>query len=545
MPRVILINNQNNFDLFQASSSSNLTDKFEVKNAIIENSVPMEEKYTVEYFEGALNKEKNRLQKLCEEWTEIQLQDNITDDIRYQINQAVGQTTMLITKKFKKFHDLISLCRRNNDDTLITCMDLHGFWDMTYIEVKDCDSRFAKLEELRARCWKNDQSSVAMSTRPKEKIVAAKTVTPTRKSSLRASAILSDKKKKTIVIQDNEKNPQETINVNNNECITPCITNKRASVFTRSSDVTHSKRFLKISTNYTHSTSTPISVNATSNISNHLSTPLIAMKISQLYDKSMMLLNDTMLQITPERRLSSVEKSERSRNNSLRMKLARKTSLNDYLTLMKSSDKELHIDQNSETSSKKIDGSDDSNERIHIEGKSSSGSDNSVQTVIEKITYEKNSTFRLSSPSIDSVKIPAEDKRSVKGSSLNKSLKIKSLGRSPRNSIVNKIKSFGCIPDTVNISSISHKASLIYDGNVSSTTPSTDRVSKKRNSSIKGNRTCNRTVISDDTPKVNRKIETVNFNFMHLAISSLFLYTFLFVSYLINIENLFYLDILT
>lgn len=526
------------FDLFQTSDSSDLTDKLAIKDSMIENPA-VEEKYTVEYFEGALNKEKNRLKKLCEEWTEIQLQDDITEDIRYQINQAVGQTTMLITKKFKKFHDLILLCGRNNDGTLVTCMDLHGFWDTMYIEVKDCDSRFAKLEKLRARYWKEEQSSVAISIRPKEKIVTAKTVTPAGKSSLRASAFLS-KKKKSAKIQDNEKNPRKTINMNNNECITPYITSKRGSIFTRSSNVTRNKRYLEIS-NYVY-TSTPISVNATSNNSNQLSTPLIAMKVSQLYDKSIILFNDTTLQVTPEQtlRLSSGEKSERSRSNSLRMKLARKTGLNDYLIMTKSFNKELHIDRNSETSSKKINRSDDSNE--HIREKSNSGTDSSVQTVIEKTIYEKNS--RLSSSSIDTVKISTEDKRSVKGFSSNKSLKIKSFGRSPRHSIVDKIKSSVCIPDTVNISPISRKASLIRDRNISSTiTPSTDRVPKKRNSSIKRN--YNRTIILDSTPKVNRKIETVNFNLMYLAISSLFLYLFLFVFYLINIENLFCLDILT
>lgn len=500
-----------------------MTDKHAIKDPIIENpGMPMEEKYTVKYFENALNKEKNRLQKLCEEWTEIQLQDDITEDIRYQINQAVGQTTMLITKKFKKFHNLISFCERNSDDTLITCMDLHGFWDTMYIEVKDCDSRFAKLEKLRARCWKEDQLSVTISPRPKEKIVTTKKITPA--SLPRTSAILSERKKKMAEIQD-KKNSQETINMNTkcSECITPYIINKRSSVFTRSSNVTRSKRLLEISTNCMY-TSTPIPVNATSNTSvNQISTPLIAMKVSQLYDKSMMLFSDMTLQPTPERTLrlsSSVEKSERPRSNSLRMKLARRISSNDYLTMMKSSDKEMHIDRNSETSSKEINRS-DSNERI--EGKSSSGTDSSGQTVIEKTMCDKNITFRLSSP-IDSAKIPAEDKKSVKGSSSNKSSKIKSFGKSSGCSIVNKIKNSVCIPDTVNISPILHKSSLIHNGNISSTTPSLDRIErrslpKKRNLSIK--RACNKTLISDVTPKVNRRIETVNFNLMYIAISSL------------------------
>jgi len=94
----------------------------------------------VQYFKRVLSEEKNRLQILCEKWTESQSQDDITEDIRYRIHQAIGQTILLIKEKFKQFYSLILDCERDDSDVLVTCMDLHGFWDMMYIEAKDCNS---------------------------------------------------------------------------------------------------------------------------------------------------------------------------------------------------------------------------------------------------------------------------------------------------------------------------------------------------------------------------------------------------------------------
>ncbi|XP_071640426.1 uncharacterized protein [Temnothorax longispinosus] len=486
----IKTNEQENSDLCQVSD---LIDKLAIKGAIMKNpDVPMEKKYTVEYFERVWKEEKHRLQKLCEEWTKIQSQDDIKEDIRCQINQAVGQTTMLIKEKFKQFYGLILDCERKDGNVLISCTDLHGFWDTMYIEVKDCDSRFAKLEKLRARCWQEDQSSSAISTRPKEKIVIKKRSVPVRKSSLQ-SIISFDIKKKMAKIQVNIKQKrslQEITSVSNDQCITPCITNKRAlSVHRRNSNLSHKERFLEVSNGMY--TSTPLPVNVTSQTSNQLSTPLITMKVSQLYNKSTMLLNDATLYITPEQtpRMSPIGKSERLvRSKSLRAELAYETDSKDNFTTMKSPDEKLELDQNSQVSSKKINKSNElhSNEHIHNEEKTNSGTNSSsARTVIEKSPNKKNSTFILSPYSTDLPKTPTESKSSVKESSSKKSSKIRSFGRSARHSIV--IASSFKVPTTPNLPSTSRNASLKHDVRNSSSkmTPSTDRVSKKRNSSIK------------------------------------------------------------
>lgn len=477
--------NKQNFELYQASGSSGLSDKLATKSAIMENpdlSISIGEKeYTVECFERMLNKERNRLQKLCEKWTEIQLQDGIAEDISYQINQAVGQTTMLIKNKFKQFHGLILDCDRNVGDVLVTCTDLHGFWDMMYIEVKDCNSRFARLEELRARHWQEDQSLFAESTKPKKKTVAKKKIVPTKRSSLQA-LILSNKKKKKMA-EDNDENSQQIINVNN-ECVTPCITNKRSvRVLRKISNITRDKRSLEPA-KYMY-TSTPFSANVMPNVSSQLSTPLITMKVSQLYNKSTVQLDDTMLfGKTPEqtRRRSSLEKSEKS---SLKIKTC-KTNL----------DEKLEINQNSEASTEMNKFHNlDSVKRIHTEGKSDSTSDSSAQTVIENTVMNKNNTFVSSSHSTDSNKTP-ERKKFIKESS-NKNLKTR-LFRSSMHSVV---KNPSGTPSTISKLSTPRESSIHYDvRNIdpNKITLRTDRDSpKKCNSSMKIS--WNRANISDDS----------------------------------------------
>ncbi|XP_011690706.1 PREDICTED: disks large-associated protein 5-like [Wasmannia auropunctata] len=369
-----------------SSSVSSLSDTLTVKGDEMKNlDVPEENnKYTVEYFKCVMDTEKNKLQKLCEEWTVIQSQDDITEDNRYLINQAVGQTIMLIKAKFKQFDSLIRDCKRNDGDVLVTCMDLHGFWDMMYLEVKNCNSRFAKLEKLRARCWQEDQSYFAKSTSPKKKTSTKKKIVPAKRS-LQA-LILSDKKKQMAEIQDDIKNSQQMVN---NECIMSCVADEKAeNISKRSSNVSHNKRFLKIPKNYMSMpyTSTPIS-DVRSNLSSHFNTPLITMKISQIYNNK--LLNEPTLDTTPK---DLIEKSERPRKESLNIKLASK-DLDDHLAMIKSTDEKLEINQTSNNSPNK-------SELDSKKGNSDSGLS---QTVIEKSIRGMSMVNTLSTPRVTSL----------------------------------------------------------------------------------------------------------------------------------------------
>ncbi|XP_011873317.1 PREDICTED: disks large-associated protein 5-like [Vollenhovia emeryi] len=313
------------------------------------SGTPIKKRYVyVGTFKATLNEERNKLQKLCEDWRQIQSEDhnNITEDIRYQINQAVGQTTMLMNGKFKQFHSLLLNYERNDDDMAVTCMDLHGFWDVIYLEVKNCRSRFAKLNKLRAGYWQEDQASFTTSTRSNEKSATKRKAVSARES-LRRASIISSKTKRVAELQDNEKSSQKLLNVNNT-----ASRNEQCKMYT----------------------STPFPT-----------TPLITMKVSQLYDKFSCTINsrnDRGLLVTPGQtpRKSSTEESERP--GSPRRTLVRQ-NLNDQFTLTL-------------------------NEKLVIEENSSSNSEfsGSVQTVLEKTT-----TFTLSSHSITPIEVQQPEER--------------------------------------------------------------------------------------------------------------------------------------
>ncbi|XP_003400142.2 disks large-associated protein 5 [Bombus terrestris] len=174
-----------------------------------------EEERTAQYFHFLLNKEINRLNELCEKWAEIKTEPDTTDDGQYEINQAIGQTNLLISKKFERFRRLVSDCETGKGEMLVTCKDLQGFWDMMYIEVKNCDVRFEKLEKLRAHAWKEEE---LFAQRPvaKKKIVKKKVVS-TKPSSVRA--FLAKKKMKLRNSGDAKELKSRSINSGENEII--------------------------------------------------------------------------------------------------------------------------------------------------------------------------------------------------------------------------------------------------------------------------------------------------------------------------------------
>jgi disks large-associated protein 5 len=142
-----------------------------------------------------LNKETLRLQELCKNWSKIQLEKDVPDDAAYEINQAVGQTNLLLNKKFERFRSLVHDCETGRGEMLVTCRDLQGFWDMTYMEVEDCDSRFKKLEQRRNRGWQEEEHTVIKPTNAKKRILPKKSTVSSKPSSLR-SIILAARKKK-------------------------------------------------------------------------------------------------------------------------------------------------------------------------------------------------------------------------------------------------------------------------------------------------------------------------------------------------------------
>ncbi|XP_029037375.2 uncharacterized protein LOC114873322 [Osmia bicornis bicornis] len=183
-----------------------------------------EEERTAQYFRFLLNRETDRLNEFCEMWTDIKEVDTTTEDGQYEINQTIGQTNLLMNKKFQRFRKLVADCETGKGEMLVTCKDLQGFWDMMYIEVKDCDARFERLEKLRSNNWIEEQTSFPKAKPVKKKNVTKKKPLPTKESSLRA--FLAQKKKN--IAQKTDRYPNNMIENNENN---PDISNKTRTSF--------------------------------------------------------------------------------------------------------------------------------------------------------------------------------------------------------------------------------------------------------------------------------------------------------------------------
>ncbi|XP_020287385.1 disks large-associated protein 5 [Pseudomyrmex gracilis] len=199
-----------------------------------------DEERTAQYFKLLLNREVDRLQDLCMKWLAIQADDNIPEDVVYEIQQAVGQTKLLISKKFERFRGLVKDCEAGKGEMLVTCRDLQGFWDMTYMEVKDCDSRFEKLEQRQNRGWQEEEHTVAK--------VAVKKRKPTKKqgvsskpSALRSMILAARKKKIEAGTLNKEDQMLQDRNLNA-EYVTPSQSNRKSVIFTKDTNSEHSRR---------------------------------------------------------------------------------------------------------------------------------------------------------------------------------------------------------------------------------------------------------------------------------------------------------------
>lgn len=56
--------------------------------------------------------------------------------VRDEIRSTVGLTNLLMRQKMKQFGELIDDSENKRGEKEITCVDLQGFWDMVYTEVR-------------------------------------------------------------------------------------------------------------------------------------------------------------------------------------------------------------------------------------------------------------------------------------------------------------------------------------------------------------------------------------------------------------------------
>lgn len=100
------------------------------------------------------------------------------------INVAIGQSQLLINKKFQQFRGLIDRCEAKIPEAPVTCEDLHGFWDVIHMQVVNIDKRFDNLKTLKDNNW--------VEIIPEKKKVVAKKVQVVKKKTVKSSSNLKD-----------------------------------------------------------------------------------------------------------------------------------------------------------------------------------------------------------------------------------------------------------------------------------------------------------------------------------------------------------------
>nr|XP_026487292.1 disks large-associated protein 5-like [Vanessa tameamea] len=132
----------------------------EMKKKIVEGLLDEDqcEIDSVDHFRKQLDSEIKRISEMCETWDKILEQIALPEAVQEAVLGAVGQARLLMSQKLQQFASLLARCERPEPhQALVTPTDLHGFWDMVFMQVENVDMRFKKLEEMRARGWVDEQ----------------------------------------------------------------------------------------------------------------------------------------------------------------------------------------------------------------------------------------------------------------------------------------------------------------------------------------------------------------------------------------------------
>ncbi|CAK9818799.1 Guanylate kinase-associated protein mars [Anthophora plagiata] len=328
------------------SLSHSLNDDIPTKDTVMKNlniSVEEEER-TAKYFQFLLNTEITRLNELCKTWTEIKANPETTEDGQYQINQTIGQTNLLINKKFERFRRLVADCETGKGEMLVRCKDLQGFWDMMYIEVKNCDARFEKLKELRSRGWKEEELPIGKPVAKKQSIVK-RNVVPKKSSSIRA--FLAEKKRKMAQevknngdMKEIEVKVDQTLANKYQKNLSPNVKYKTRKSMSSTPDV---KDYTSIKRDKRLSLLQKVHLSETSK---NIKSPLTIIKVSQMYKTPEVHLDDTISYVnsdqTPGR--SILQSSNKASTVESRLRSTNKVNFDDHVII-----NEVPIDEATQT----------------------------------------------------------------------------------------------------------------------------------------------------------------------------------------------------
>lgn len=308
-----------------------------------------EEERTAQYFKFLLNKEIDRLKELCTKWLNIRLEQDVPEDAMYEISQAVGQTNLLLNKKFERFRGLVLDCETGKGQMLVTCKDLQGFWDMTLMEVKDCDLRFEKLEQRRDRGWQEEQSIIVKPI-TKKRVTTKKQIVSSKPSSLRSLILAARRKKMTESSSIDHTLPLDTsINkdcfVSSSSILSPVASEENINTRdTRRSKLLDDNGFKSTASKRNNSRTSLVKYKNVqlSDKVKEMRSPLAIMKISKICKTPEIQLDDTISYINSDQTpgKSILKKTEEMINNESRIKSAHKVIFDDQVALTEVSDDE-------------------------------------------------------------------------------------------------------------------------------------------------------------------------------------------------------------
>lgn len=119
--------------------------------------VTVDQEKSVTKFRALVEREEQALLSSCEVWEAKLKHDGVTDlpeEVQGLVRSVVGQGKLVMAERFVQFRGLIDNCEEGLGEKKVTLLDLHGFWEMIYLQVKDVNSKFLDLSKLEANHWK-------------------------------------------------------------------------------------------------------------------------------------------------------------------------------------------------------------------------------------------------------------------------------------------------------------------------------------------------------------------------------------------------------
>ncbi|XP_037050076.1 uncharacterized protein LOC119084265 isoform X2 [Bradysia coprophila] len=113
------------------------------------------------YFRFRVDNECRNLNDVVKYWTEYKDQhDHIDGTLLDAIDDAIGQSKLLIDQKFKQFLDSCVKCQSETSQPLVRPSDLENFWSTLFEDVEECNRKFQKLTALAPASDDTDQTKM-------------------------------------------------------------------------------------------------------------------------------------------------------------------------------------------------------------------------------------------------------------------------------------------------------------------------------------------------------------------------------------------------